>query len=235
MFDLNLMHAINAWQCGGNHAQKVRRGAALKAAARDLPAQFRSCQEICFRQEAHEQDRLFELLADEALPETIAAWTTDYACAQWFKGGVPPEPLRGIIFKRRPEQSEVILNLNEVYAADEFHAACEQYRGDISGFEKGIGRYGGRQKEVVLEVGQLDTSAIVSFGGFSSSRFELAAVWAGRSPTEADLQNFDALLLRANIQPGAWWLSPQGTSNVLDRIAPKVAALRAKRDGAGSS
>ncbi|PKQ10623.1 MAG: hypothetical protein CVT70_18610 [Alphaproteobacteria bacterium HGW-Alphaproteobacteria-1] len=49
-------------------------------------------------QEAHEKDRIWQLLADESLPETIAAWTTDLSIAKNFKNGVPPDGLRGVIF-----------------------------------------------------------------------------------------------------------------------------------------
>ncbi len=74
-FTLQLLQAINDWQRGGDHKQKVKRGAKLKQLAAGLPEKFRTCSATCYRQEAHEKDRIWQLLADSALPETIAAWT----------------------------------------------------------------------------------------------------------------------------------------------------------------
>ena len=101
-FSLELLQAINDWQSGGDHKQKVRRGAALKAVARDLPAEFRTPPSVCYRQEAHEKDRVWKLLAENKLPETIASWTSSFDVARDFKGGVPPEPLKGVIFRFAP-------------------------------------------------------------------------------------------------------------------------------------
>ena len=44
---------------------------------------------------AHEKDRVWQLLAENKLPETIASWTSSHDVARYFKGGVPPEPLKG--------------------------------------------------------------------------------------------------------------------------------------------
>ncbi|SRR6266480_6110694 len=76
-FPPELIQAVNDWQRGGDHKQKVRRGQRLKECAALLPPRFRACDQTCFRQEAHEKDRIWQLLADNRLPETIAAWTTD--------------------------------------------------------------------------------------------------------------------------------------------------------------
>jgi len=90
IFTRDLVQAVSDWQRGGSHDQKVKRGQRLKAVATLLPDHFRACTTTCFRQEAHEKGRVWQLLADNHLPETIASWTTDIAIAKAFKGGVPP-------------------------------------------------------------------------------------------------------------------------------------------------
>src|SRR4051812_42794202 len=109
LFTRELIQAVNDWQRGGDHKQKVRRGLHLKDCAASLPAQFRICGEACLRQEAHEKDRIWQLLADRRLPETIAAWTMDLDVAKTFKGGMPPPGLQGVIFSLVPPAESVVL------------------------------------------------------------------------------------------------------------------------------
>src|ERR1700688_3487016 len=101
-FPPELIQAVNDWQRGGDHKQKVRRGQRLKDYAALLPSRSRACDQTCFRQEAHEKHRIWQLLADNRLPETIAAWTTDLDTGKNFKGGVPPPGLQGVIFSLVP-------------------------------------------------------------------------------------------------------------------------------------
>lgn len=226
VFTLDVVQAINDWQRGGDHKQKVRRGSALKVACAGLPAMFRSCQVKCFRQEAHEKDRVWKLLADNSLPETIAAWTTDIAVAKGFKGGVPPVGLQGVVFALHPPAGSVIANLSAVYADQDFQDVCARYREQVQGYSDGIGKYGSSQSEVVLEVGSLDQAEIHSYGGQSSSREVVAALFFERTPSPQDLEVFDELCARGGIKFGDWWLSEPGTRAVLKRMAPHIARLK---------
>src|SRR4051794_20488505 len=89
-FTIEILQALNDWQRGGDHKQKIRRGARLKKSIASLPVRFRTCQVVCYRQEAHSQGRTAQLLLDRQLPETITGWTTDLTIAKQFKGGIPP-------------------------------------------------------------------------------------------------------------------------------------------------
>jgi hypothetical protein len=82
----NVVAITATWQ-----QTKVKRGNKLKQLAADLPDRFRTCSEICYRQEALEKDRIWQLSCGGSLPETIAAWTIDLAVARDFKNGVPPD------------------------------------------------------------------------------------------------------------------------------------------------
>ena len=101
IFTRDLIQAVSDWQRGGSHDQKVKRGERLKTAAALLPEHFRTCAATCFRQEAHEKDRVWQLLADNHLPETIASWTTNIAIAKAFKGGVPRRVCKASYSKSR--------------------------------------------------------------------------------------------------------------------------------------
>lgn len=201
----------------------------MKAASASLPKRFRTCDQVCYRQEAHEKDRVWQLLAQEALPETIAAWTTSLSLAKAFKGGVAPLGLQGVIFAITPSSDQVILNLSEVYAAPEFQEAREAHRAEIPAFSSGIGKYGDTQSEIVLDVARLGTADVLSYGGYSSTIEDLAALALGHPPSADELELFTTMAASAAIQAGAWWLSRQGTSRVLARMEPRLAILR---DGA---
>lgn len=214
-FTLEVLQAISDWQRGGSHEQKVRRGVKLKDVSRTLDAKFKSCERPCYRQEAHEKDRVWQLLADGALPETIAAWTIDLETAKEFKGGVPPTDRQGIVFEITPPAGSVVINLVEVYQDAGFQQPVTNHRSQIDGFAQGIGRYGDTQNEVVLELGKLSQAHIYCYGGFASGRAVLAKDYFQRSPTEQDLKVFDEVCARAGIPPtGEWWLTPEGTRNV---------------------
>jgi hypothetical protein len=232
-FDLPFLQAVNDWQRGGSHKQKVKRGATLKARSLLIDERFRRCATTCFRQEAHEKDRVWQLLADDALDETIAAWTVDLPSAMNLKGGVPPPGLQGVIFEIIPPPGSVVLNLVELYGDAEFLEAVARQKADIIAYGDGIGKYGASQHEVVLELGSLAQADIRHYGGYASSRRELAKIYFGRTPTEEDLNAFDQLCEQANVPlSGSWWLSPEGTKAVLSRIRPDIARLQSLKAAA---
>jgi hypothetical protein len=165
-FTVELIQAVNDWQRGGDHHQKLQRSKKLSACAATLPAQYRQCNVACFRQEAHEKDRTWQLLADNCLPETIAAWTTDLQIAKTLKGGVPPLGLQGVIFRLFPPPGTVVVNLAGLYTDPDFLAAVEKHEHTIIGFQDGIGRWRGSQSEVVLELESLNSAEVYSYGGF---------------------------------------------------------------------
>jgi hypothetical protein len=96
----------------------------------------------------------------------------------------------------------------------------------VTGFADGIGRWGASQKEVVVELNSLEPATVYSYGGFSAGRERLAALHFQRHPTPEDLNAFDALMANAGIAPGQWWLSPEGTRAVLERMEPEIKRLR---------
>ena len=120
---------------------------------------------------------MWQLLADNRLPETIAAWTTDLAIAKTFKGGVPPPGLQGVIFTIVPPPGTVVLNLVALYADPDFRAAVAEHQSHVTGFADGIGRWDASQREVVLELGTLDRAGVYSYGGFFDNREVLVALY----------------------------------------------------------
>lgn len=223
VFTLPLLQAVNDWQRGGDHTQKIRRGNALKAACLSLPAQYRQPPALCYRQESHKEDRTWQLLIDNELPETIAAWSLSLDVVQTFKGGIPPPDQRGIIFQIAPEPHQVIANIAALYADAVFLESAQARKSEITGYYSGIGDYGNGQQEVVLELGSLDRATIHLYGGFAGTLDQLITefnVQEGRPPDALEL----ALIQSFVGQPR--WLSPEGTFAAVSRTLGHAAARR---------
>lgn len=170
VFTRDLIQAVSDWRRGGSHDQKVKRGQRLKVVAASLPEHFRACAATCLRQEAPEKDRVLAIARRQSFAGDYPSWTTDIAIAKAFKGGVPPAGLQGVIFKITPPKDSVVLNLTALHADPAFQAAVETHKASIGGYYNGIKRWEDSQREVVLELGNLDPASIHSYGGFSSNR-----------------------------------------------------------------
>ena len=226
--DLAFVQAVNDWQVGGD---ALRKGARLKKALpADLPTRFRSCIVPCYQQEAHPRDRMLSLIACKSLPERIAGWTVDLGVARAFKSGVPPQGLQGVIFEIVPRTEAVVLNLHELYRDREFSDAAERYKSEIQGWHDGIGRYGDQQSEVILELESVSTAEIVSYGGYVGTLDQLAEVDSGPGATENDLNEVARKLKMSGHAPGdEWWLTEQGTRNVLNNMEPHIKEYLARK------
>jgi hypothetical protein len=222
-FSLKLLQAINDWQSGGDHEQKVRRGAALKALARNLRAEFRTPPSVCYRQEAHEKDRVWKLLAENKLPETIASWTSSLDVARDIKGGVPPEPLTGVIFRFEPGVEQVIVNLEALYANPTFRSAIGKHKKNIKRYWNGIGKYQDQQREVVLDLGSLDAATVHLYGRYSGTLKQLIKAFVevhGVEPDAAQVKELSEKVAKP------CWLSEAGTRAVLETVLGKAEAAR---------
>jgi hypothetical protein len=228
LFTPELIQAVSDWQRDGDHRQKVKRGQRLKECAAMLPIQFRTCDRACYRQEAHKKDRIWRLLADRHLPETISSWTTDLAVAKDLKGGVPPAEWQGVIFKLTPPSGTIVLNLVKLFADADFLAALEAHQPRTRYFHNGIGRWRDSQSEVVLELDNLDPATVYSYGGLYSKE-SIAALVLQRKPTAEDLAALGTSLAKIGSLRDDWWLSPSGTQAVLKRIETHLPRLRAKK------
>lgn len=227
-FPLETLQAISDWQRGGSAKQKKQRGERLKQAAETLDPKFRTCGLSVFRQIALPKGGLWHLLADNRLPESISAWTTDLAAAKQFKGGVPPkgQGYQGAIFVLRPGVTAVVVNLSSLFADKRFMDAVARHKHEINGFGNGIGRYGARQSEVVVELDALDVAQVFAFGGYSSERHELAALMLKRQATPEELVLFDLAAVRAGANIGPDWIEGESLERVVKRMQPHIKELR---------
>jgi hypothetical protein len=111
-------------------------------------------------------------------------------------------------------------------SSEEGRFSKQRGKSALIGFADGIGRWGISQKEVVLELNSLEPASVYSYGGYSASRETLAALQFKREPTPEDMVTFDTLMAKAGVAPGPWWLSPEGTREILERMEPEIVRLR---------
>tara|TARA_R110001592_G_scaffold102799_1_gene289939 strand:- start:48 stop:716 length:669 start_codon:yes stop_codon:yes gene_type:complete len=190
MFDVDLLQGISDWQLGGDVTAKQIRGERLKVLAADLPAEFKSCATNCYRRLSLTKGSVWKVGTEYALDETISSWTLSLDVAQAFKDGVPSKGYQGSIFVHQPSDQEVIVNLNALFSDAEFQLAVSQRRAEIKNFERGIGRYGNSQCEVVLSLEKLPLDSVHCWGGYigDEKSFE------GMLPDGETMEGFKKLL-----------------------------------------
>lgn len=239
IFTLDLLQAVSDWQRGGSPAQKAKRGARLKEEARKLPQHFRTPSLCLFRQISLEKTPLYELMDQLVLPETISAWTKVPSIAKDFKGGVPPEGWQGVVFSIPPPRGAVVVDLDKLYRDEDFQEALEVNKSSITGYSQGAGRYGGQQREVVLEIDAVSLDDIYALGGYSSDLDTLGRLWLGRAPSDEEKVFMVRTLAEAGQAVGAYWLEAPGKDRVIARIQqndmPRLRCIKQLQDGAASS
>jgi hypothetical protein len=227
-FPLSLLQAVSDWQ----RSSTKTRAQALKAECQALPAEFRTCVLVCYRQIALPNGGVWDLIGENRLSEKISSWTLDIELAKAFKGGVPPagQGFQGTILYLYPPLGSVIVNLSMLFRNASFLDAIEKNKSSIAGYQDGVGRYGNSQSEVVLEIEAVAPEDIYSLGGHSSPLEELVAQAADlvyrRPATDAERQQ---LLLDAKVAPvnvGPKWLNMDATRRVLARTEPHTEVLR---------
>jgi hypothetical protein len=173
IFPASLLHAIDRWQKGGDHAAKVKRGHRLKKEVLALnDTNLRWCTGVVYRRLALPQRYIWRFITTGALPETTSAWSLDPEVAKGLKGGVLDEwedgkRWFGVILEHKPKPEEVVVNLDALWVDLNFQRSLAG-----AGPEKyceGIRRYQNSQREVVLDLERVSLNQIWSWGGYSSS------------------------------------------------------------------
>lgn len=207
-FDLKLLQAINDWQIKSN----TKRGEKLKGLTVNLPSIFKVCNDVCFRKIELKKDGIFSIVGKERLKEKISSWTTSIEVAKSFKEGVSiSEDERSLIIHYSPKAFNVILNLEEVYRSECFHEAVAYYKNSIKSIKRGIENYGNSQKEVILEIDEVDRSSIYMVGGVSFA-YDVAI----SSVLQAVINDVSTIVVTGDDRFYMYkWLDPIRTQNVL--------------------
>jgi hypothetical protein len=222
IFPTTLLHAIDRWQKGGDHAAKMKRGQRIKQEVLGLnDVNFRWCPEVVYRRVALPQSFIWTFITSGVLPETISAWTLDPDVAKGLKGGVPPEwrdgkRWRGVILEHKPKAEEVVVNLDALWMDIKYQRSLREAGADK--YAEGIRRYENSQREVVLDLARVSLKQIWSWGGYSSSIEELTEMFLGAKPTPEQIDWVRKMIEENDIQVGARWISSSGARNVTLRV-----------------
>ena len=229
-FPATLLHAIDRWQKGGDHAAKMKRGQRLKQEVLALnDAHLRWCPDVVYRRLALPQRFIWTFITTGALPETISAWSLDPDIAKGLKCGVPPEwrdgkRWFGVILEHKPKPEEVVVNLDALWVDLRYQRSLAE--AEPEKYAEGIRRYQNSQREVVLDLARVSLKQIWSWGGYSSSVEELTGLFLGVKPAPVQINWVRGMIEENDIQIGARWTSSSGAQNVTLRVIE-----RAKRRG----
>src|ERR1700750_1657702 len=69
--------------------------------------------------------------------------------------------------------------------------------------------------------------SIYCLGGFPSDARELGRLAFNSEPSAAEVELFESALREGGIMSSGWWLTPEGSLAVVQRIRPKLCKLRA--------
>ena len=94
---------------------------------------------------------------------------------------------------------------------------CEKYKHYISNYEEGIERFENSEKEIILVVEELKIEQIWAYGGFSSSKEELAKKYFGYKPNKDEKRFFENQLNTKGIKLGGRWVTGKAKNRTVKK------------------
>lgn len=225
LFPDELIAAIDNWQSGSEgKAQKAQR---LRALTRHLPATYRAAPQTVFRQ-IRINAQLSVGIALDAIPETVSSWTLSLEVAQRFRENHLDATKVMVIFARRPAPDDVILNLDAVYEDGDFIDTANAAAFRLGREFRGIARWKGTQKEVVLDETVIGNDEIVSLGAFRKLS-DIAPMLGEPDPNAPPDDQLFRYLTGRRVDEH-FWTSPEsaaiGIRNAADRMRTFLAEKR---------
>lgn len=162
--------ALNQWQKGWTEEQdrKNEYSISLKHECNLLDKKFKIVTDACYRKRFIHRGELVDIILNDSKVEGVASWTTDVRYAEFFKGKFREGAVSAAIFEHTPLDTEVILNVNELWKDDNFKDALDVFEKSNPENCDALYHFKDIQKEVILEV-PLRGSEICILSGKSSS------------------------------------------------------------------
>lgn len=212
-----LIDAIDDWQAGSK--DKERKAMRLIETSKHLPSQYRSVPPEVFRQ-LRANAPLAIGVALDATPDFVSSWTTSIEVAKHFRETDQDYLKALMIFRRRPAASDVILNLNEVYAGPDFMDTVQNAEERLARKFKGVKKWQNSQREVVLNESVLANDDIVSLGAFRDLDTVVPTIGTPQVP-EAEVRE------KLELPPidEHFWTSPDAAANGVKNAAERIRTL----------
>jgi len=223
-FSVPFIQAVNDWLFDPilENAQR------LALLSTELPIKFRERRSHIYRRIDLPSHHMWELLAEERLPEKISSWSESDLVAR--NHGEIREKYQAVLFRIPPERGRTIVNISRLFGPNGFRLACVMLEEQILDYEFGIGTFENSEQEVVVELDHITPDDIVGFFGPSSNEAELVYLAGkelyGRLPTTDEQK---ALLTRMRWygrRAGYHWLSEDGVLNVRNRMREAISELK---------
>ncbi len=213
--------ALSAWQSGWGENPTIRRKRAetLKYEVRRFPLKFRTVSVPCYRKRFLYKGDLVAIVMRDESNEGATSWTTDIRFAEQFKGLIRPDAVSAAIFKHTPEQGEVIISLQALWADSDFVVAANAFRESYPDDARGLFNFTDSQSEVILEV-PLRGSEIIALTGVSSSFDELCDT-AGAPEAERN-SRFKELIDSGAPLDRPQYLSKEATQRAISNTIRKI-------------
>jgi hypothetical protein len=170
MFNDEFFEILGAWQNGWKEDQNKRIELAKKmlTESQKLPDKFKQVNQLCYRKRFLHNGELFEIIMCDTKHEGMTSWTIDKTFAEIFKGMEKENAVSAAIFEHIPIQSEVILNICDLWKDSNFQDKFEKYKQKQGKNWEAIFNFKADQGEVILHNVPLRGSEIVSLTGESS-------------------------------------------------------------------
>jgi len=218
-FNIELIQAINDWQASGFGDNKKRIVDEILKHSQSVPEKYKTLPSPCYRRVDLTGKHNLQIGLKLSLPEAESSWSFDKEVAKTFKSGVPPKNYTGVIFKIMPADKhfKVILNFDALFSDKDFVETCEKYKHYISNYEEGIERFENSEKEIILVVEELKIEQIWAYGGFSSSKEELAKKYFGYKPNKDEKRFFENQLNTKGIKLGGRWVTGEAKNRTVKK------------------
>jgi hypothetical protein len=174
-FGRDFIKAIDNWMAGSIGKSRKARKITDLLKNENVEDYAKHCDEPCFRRSVLVGPAITNLYFRFYVKEETSSWTTDQAVAVRFKGGPPNPPHPGVIFKRSPRPSEIVLNLGRLFEHERFWPSVEHWEGLGLNVSKGLRRYA-NQREVILTVDEVPHDQIFAFGSNAAQTWVDGAV-----------------------------------------------------------
>lgn len=152
--------------------------------------------------------------------EGVVSWTLDQEYAERFKNRYKVNAVSGAIFEHTPTESEVVVNIFELWKDPDFIAAAIDFQNRYSEDVKPLFHFKDRQSEVIL-TSPLKASEIIALTG-ASSPFDDLCDQAGIPDDSSRDDLFSKLVESGNCPGGLKYTSRESAQRIIDNVIRKV-------------
>lgn len=221
-FSDEFLFALSKWQKGWKENQEQRNLLAenLLQTTQNLDKKFKIVTTPCYRKRFLHQGELVDIVLNDNKNEGVVSWTLDQEYAERFKYLYRENAVSGAIFEHMPTESEVVVNICELWKDSDFNIAAIDFQNRYPEDAKPLFHFKDSQSEVIL-TSPLKASEIIALTG-ASSPFDDLCDQAG-IPDDSSRDDLFLQLVESGNSPGELkYTSREGSQRIIDNVIRKV-------------